>query len=624
MQQSRRWPWIVFAVCALLVLEGLGYVTWRVLTLERAEREARSAAGFQQALRLALWRADAAATPIIASEASRPYFEYRAFYPAARPYEQMALPLEPGEPAIASPLLDGAPGPIRLHFQVRDGVLESPQAPRGMLAALAESQGRDRDALARAGALKLQLELIRETSTPLSIADDAPADGTRADSTGDRLARMARGGDRQQADEAQTEQGALEAVATAEAEEFDARQLAFERAVGSAPTRSAIPPPAPGDALLAAPIEQAEGVSVGAFTPAWLRDPASGRLELFYTREVVIGGEAFTQGFWVDWPQLRQLVLEDVAGLVQQAELEPVASDAAAGGSRLASVPARLVAAPPAIVRAGWSPAAWSPTRWTLAMTWAAVLLAIAAIAVVLRKAIELGERRGRFVSAVTHELRTPMTTFRLYTQMLAGGMVTDEARRAQYLATLDREASRLSRLVEHVLEYARLGRARSGSAEPVAIADLLAGCTPSLEQAAGAGGFTIEWHDRSGDAHAPISPDSFERILGNLVDNAVRYAREADDKRIVISVERDGQSIRIGVRDFGPGVPPGERKRIFKPFTRARADEHGPGGGLGLGLALSRGLARSAGGSLELAEVQGPGASFVLTLPAAFTRPLV
>ena len=616
MQQSRRWPWIVFAVCALLVLEGLGYVTWRVLTLERAEREARNAAGFQQALRLALWRADAAATPIIAAEASRPFFEYRSFYPAGRPYEQMASPIEPGEPVIASPLLDGAQGPIRLHFQVRDGVLESPQAPRGMLAALAESQGRDRDALARAGALKLQLELIRETSTPLSIAEDAAAGGIGSGSPRDRSARAAPGNERQQAGPGELAQRSVESVASAEAEEFDARQLAFERAVGQAPSRAAIPPQE--DAALAASIAQRDAVAVGPFAAAWLRDPASGRLELFYTREVVIGGESFTQGFWVDWPQLRQLVLEDVAGLVQQAELEPVASDAAAGGSRLASVPARLVAAPPAIIRAGWSPTAWSPTRWTLAMTWAAVLLAIAAIAVVLRKAIELGERRGRFVTAVTHELRTPMTTFRLYTQMLAGGMVTDESRRAQYLATLDREASRLSRLVEHVLEYARLGRARSRSDEPMAVGEMLENCRLSLERAAAAGGFSLELTDESGGAQARISPDAFERILGNLVDNAIRYAVDAADARILVHATRDGGAVKVAVRDFGPGVPAAERRRIFKPFTRAKADEHGPGGGLGLGLALSRGLAGGAGGTLELAEVDGPGACFVLTLPAA------
>lgn len=626
MGSSRRWPWIVFAACVLLVLEGLGYVTWRVLTLERAEREARASAAFEQSLRLALWRADAAATPIIAAEAARPYFEYLALYPTSRPYDELARPIEPGEPVAASPLLNGLAdgldgGPIRLHFQIRSGRLESPQVPQGRWRELAIDSGIDADAIARASAMLTQLELIKN-APELANAGVPTASGrvleslSAADESTLVDAEVA-GAEVANAESANT----TEAADAAEVSEFNARQLAFERAVSRSP-------PVQARAATALALEPGDGVQSGPFVPSWRRDPASGRDELLYTRSVRVGGEEIVQGFWVDWPGLRQLVLEDVADLLAQAELVPLPIDAQATGSRLASVPARLRATMPEVVRASWSttawsPANWSPTRWTLALTWAAVLIAIASIGIVLRKAIELGERRGRFVSAVTHELRTPMTTFKLYTQMLAGGMVTDEGRKQQYIRTLDAEASRLGRIVENVLEFARLNRPGRERAGPVAISELIEQCATSLAEIATQADMDLKIDvDAAGDAHAGISADTFERIVRNLVENAARYASDASDRRIELRARGVSGVVRITVRDYGPGIAAADRKRIFKPFSRARADEDGPAGGLGLGLSLSRGLAERAGGSLALVEVDGPGACFELTLPASDPAP--
>src|SRR6187401_3474036 len=95
-----------------------------------------------------------------------------------------------------------------------------------------------------------------------------------------------------------------------------------------------------------------------------------------------------------------------------------------------------------------------------------AVLLAVAVAAFLLQGVMTLSERRAAFVSSVTHELRTPLTTFRMYAEMLARGMVPDANRRQEYFTTLQREAERLTLLVENVLAYARLERGRKPQAQ--------------------------------------------------------------------------------------------------------------------------------------------------------------
>src|SRR5205814_1115830 len=178
----------------------------------------------------------------------------------------------------------------------------------------------------------------------------------------------------------------------------------------------------------------------------------------------------------------REALLADARDLLPGASLRPLVTapdpaDQAVLGRTLAAIPAELVAPAPVL---GELPA-WSPVRSTLLATWIAALGAMIAIALVLRASMELAERRGRFVSAVTHELRTPLTTFCLYSQMLADGMVkTDEDKRT-YARTLNSESQRLARIVESVLEYARLGRRHSNGKTPIAAPDLLERLAPPL-----------------------------------------------------------------------------------------------------------------------------------------------
>ncbi len=260
------------------------------------------------------------------------------------------------------------------------------------------------------------------------------------------------------------------------------------------------------------------------------------------------------------------------------------------------------------------------PVRLALWLTWCLLALAAVAVALLLRGVLALSERRAAFVSAVTHELRTPLTTFRMYVEMLAGGMVEGERARGDYLETLRREADRLTHLVENVLTYARLER--SGPAariRPVRVAELLVHARDRLTSRSSQADFRLRVRAAQDVLQVEViaDPAAVEQILFNLIDNACKYAR-AGDNRIELHVVRHKGRVLFNLQDHGPGVADRERKRLFQPFRKSARDAAHSAPGVGLGLALSRRLARDMGGDLSLANHAHEGACFVLSLHAA------
>ncbi len=364
-------------------------------------------------------------------------------------------------------------------------------------------------------------------------------------------------------------------------------------------------------------------VEVGRLTPRWLTTPKAREPELIFVREVIVEGERMEQGFWTDWPALREMLIANAGDLAPGATLRPLLAGADESNPALL---ARTLAGIPAELLTGDAPIAqvpvWSPARMTLLMTWIVSLLAIIAIGMVLRAAMELAERRGRFVSAVTHELRTPLTTFCLYSQMLADGLIQGEDARATYLHTLKSESQRLARIVESVLEYARLGRKRPGQVRTLqSVQRLIDQVTPPLVQRCTQAGMTlevtIEGNPDAADAMVAADAATIERILYNLVDNACKYAASAEDHRVHLVARVDSAGVVFSVRDHGPGIDPAERPRVFRAFVRGTREAAGTIPGLGLGLSLAQGLAREIGAELRL-EPAPVGARFDLRLPRA------
>lgn len=658
MSNASRITLLVFLASVAAVLALLGYVTARMLDLERQELHAKFDAKRQEDLRLALWRMDSVLSPIIAQEAARPYFHYLSYYPEQRAFTRVWEPVLPGEVIVPSPLVEGTPPFILLHFQLGPlGAIYSPQVPQGNDRDLAESEPGGPERIERYERLLARLGRFASLDPP---DQQTPIDSVSAESASTATEANQRAlRDNAPTPQTRQEQASSELAQREYAYRKDAAEIASSPAavapqIARAPSRKDArdqPPAADDDpfdglaepdleniklaapATIISPLQSSRGtpgvraaLTQSRFVPRWRTNPATGEPELIFWR-TVRADHAFTvQGFWIDWPALRDHLLTRIEDVLPGAMLEPVtdtrASRAEISSRLLATIPAMLVpppTQPPPIPLV-------TPPHITLALAWLATLGAIATVGLSLRASISLGERRGRFVSAVTHELRTPLTTFCLYSQMLADGMVTDDASRAEYLQTLKNESTRLQRIVENVLDFARLGRSRAHSTPihtpSATLQQILDHVLPTLRQRVELSGMSLQQdvEDELLNATVAISSDAAARVLVNLVDNACKYAADADDKRITLSARKAGNRLRITVTDRGPGVPPRERRRIFTAFARARHHETSAAQGLGLGLSLARTIARQHGGDLTIDKSPIPGASFTLDVPTLAT----
>jgi two-component system sensor histidine kinase MtrB len=218
-------------------------------------------------------------------------------------------------------------------------------------------------------------------------------------------------------------------------------------------------------------------------------------------------------------------------------------------------------------------------------------------------------EREARFTSDVNHELRSPLTT-------LAASLSVLEARRdemptkaRQALDLLGAEIRRFRRLVDDLLEISRLDASPGDLVrDEVTIGDLLDHAVRSTGP-----GVPVEFQHGTRELRVVVDKRRFERVLANLFENASRYAGGATD----VIVENQGPAVRIIVEDGGPGIPPGERDRIFERFSRGSSGRRrGLGDGTGLGLAIVAEHVRQHGGRVWVEGRRGGGSRFVVELP--------
>jgi signal transduction histidine kinase len=281
----------------------------------------------------------------------------------------------------------------------------------------------------------------------------------------------------------------------------------------------------------------------------------------------------------------------------------------------MTALPVEVVPAPAA---ATLSPPRWTPLRIGLAIAWAAVMLALLSVGVGGWSLLNLSERRSRFVSAVTHELRTPLTTLRLYLDMLTNGLVQEERQKAEYLQTLHAEAERLNRLIANVLDFSRLEKQRPQLTKtPVVVAALLAEVGATWQgRCQGAGKELVIENAISPEGKVVTDVHLVQQILGNLIDNACKYSRSAEDRRIRLRARQEKKHLVLEVEDRGPGIASPERRSIFNPFRRGHRSEE-VAGGVGLGLALARRWTHLLDGKLTLqSPSETTGACFRLELP--------
>jgi two-component system sensor histidine kinase KdpD len=228
-----------------------------------------------------------------------------------------------------------------------------------------------------------------------------------------------------------------------------------------------------------------------------------------------------------------------------------------------------------------------------------------------VRLAAEISQQRAGFLSAISHNLRTPLTAVKAAAStLLASWSRIEPEERRELLETIADEAERLERLVRNTLELSRI---RAGALEvdlqPVNIGDMVQHAVRRLRPIARAHRVRLDVDDGLPEVWLDIT--MIEQILLNLLENALRYAPPGSE--IIVSVRPDGECFALRVSDHGPGVPAEDRELVFEEFQISR---HGERGGTGLGLAIVRALVRAQNGSVQYEETPGGGATFVCRFP--------
>jgi signal transduction histidine kinase len=227
-----------------------------------------------------------------------------------------------------------------------------------------------------------------------------------------------------------------------------------------------------------------------------------------------------------------------------------------------------------------------------------------------------LDRQKDDFLSQVSHEVRTPMTSIRGFSEVLRDTPDLDAARAQRYLDIIHEESTRLTRLLDSTLDLGLLERGEA----PVAISsiDPEAALEGSLRVCQGLAAGTrvrIERGARAPGVAVRADADRLSQVFINLLSNAIKYNTAADPCVRVSSRVRDGAYEAL-IEDNGPGILPGERERIFSKFMRGWTHVQTGQKGAGLGLAISWQIMHRLGGSLTLEPSSGPGACFRVALP--------
>jgi len=250
-----------------------------------------------------------------------------------------------------------------------------------------------------------------------------------------------------------------------------------------------------------------------------------------------------------------------------------------------------------------------------LGLVFLLVLVSSFMLAASVHRQMQMARLESQFVSAVSHEFRSPLTSIRQIGEMLASGRVDTAERRDQYYQMLQQDTARLQRLVENFLDF---GRAQAGARRydlrPLDPVTLVEGIVTDFRSELADPEAEISIEAPADSLLIKVDREAIERAAWNLLDNAIRYSPER--KRIRVKVFPEREEICITVSDEGLGIEPDEIRTIFQRFSRGTAAERSGSRGTGIGLALVEHLVEAHGGTIEVESEPGKGSSFTIRLP--------
>jgi signal transduction histidine kinase len=231
-----------------------------------------------------------------------------------------------------------------------------------------------------------------------------------------------------------------------------------------------------------------------------------------------------------------------------------------------------------------------------------------------LRRQQQLAQLRVDFVSGVSHELRTPLAQIRLFAELLRNGQLRSDQERERSFGIIDEEAQRLTYLVENVLAFARSEHGRNTViAEPLEM---------DVEMESAIDAFAPLARVRRARVHgriepglvARVDPRALRQVVLNLLDNAVKYGPLGQTVNVTLSGA--DETVQITVDDKGPGVPRGDREKIWDPYVRLSRETESAAGGSGIGLSIVHELVKHHGGRTWVEDAPGGGARFAIEFP--------
>jgi signal transduction histidine kinase len=233
----------------------------------------------------------------------------------------------------------------------------------------------------------------------------------------------------------------------------------------------------------------------------------------------------------------------------------------------------------------------------------------------VVQREVELGRLQTEFLAAVTHEFKSPITSIRLLAERMGGGRLRTPEAAAEYCAAIEREAGRLERLVNRLLETQKIqaGHKRY-TFQPASLAAIAEAAVTQLRPQAEAKGLSIELEAAEEIPELELDAAAIADALENLLDNAIKYSPAGTRVRVGVRVVE--RQACVEVCDQGIGIDPADLPRVFDKFFRGRRGDQHNVNGTGLGLALVRAAAEGHGGTVEATSTPGRGSTFRLRLP--------